>query len=127
VRGLAAIRKIQPVPQEFAAVLFEVPDASIHPVCFEVIDANAVMHARHFSSPSSGTLEDPVTGTASGVLGAYYREFVDRREQVVQPLIIEQGYEMGREGRVLAWANRNGVSYDVRIAGTACFVDQLTI
>ena len=127
VCGLAVMRKMQPVPQDFAAVLFEVPNASIHPICFEVVDTSTAMHARHFSSPSSGILEDPVTGTASGVLGAYYREYVDRSEQVAQPLIIEQGYEMGREGRVLAWAKRNGDNYDVHIAGTACFVDELIV
>ena len=30
------------------------------------------MHGRHFSSAYAGTIEDPVTGTASGVMGAYY-------------------------------------------------------
>jgi PhzF family phenazine biosynthesis protein len=125
VRGLSVMRKIQPQPADFAAVLHEVPNASIHPVCFEVIDANATMHARHFSSPGSGTFEDPVTGTASGVLGAFYRKFVNVSERIAQPIMIEQGYEMGREGCVLVWANPNTDSYDVQIAGTACFVEQL--
>ena len=43
------------------------PKASIHPFCLETYDSDSDMHARHFSSPSSGTIADAVTGTASGV------------------------------------------------------------
>jgi len=124
VSGLNVMRNLQAHPTKFAEVLFEVPAASIHPFCFEVIDPNSTFHARHFSSPTSGTVEDPVTGTASGVLGAYYREFVDKKETSAGPLVIEQGYEMGREGTVLVWTNRNADSYEVSIAGMACFVDE---
>jgi PhzF family phenazine biosynthesis protein len=85
------------------------------------------MHARHFSSPASGTLEDAVTGTASGVLGAYYRRFISRSERGKQPLIIEQGFEVGREGSVQVWATMHGEGYAVRIAGCACFVEELEI
>lgn len=127
VRNLDAMRNMQSQPTLFADVLSDMPGASIHPFCFEVIGTDADLHARHFSSPSSGTSEDPVTGTASGVLGAYYREFVNRERDAAQPLVIEQGYEMGREGRVLVWASKNADSYAVRIAGKACFVDEQTI
>lgn len=127
VRSLDVMRKLQPQPTAFADALFDRPEASIHPFCFEVQSIGADLHARHFSSPSSGTLEDPVTGTASGVLGAYYRKFVDANRDNSQPLVIEQGCEMGREGRVLVWAIKNGDSYAVRIAGNACFVDEQTI
>jgi PhzF family phenazine biosynthesis protein len=70
VRGLDAIRRMKPRTAEFPAVLAEMPGASIHPFCIETIDPAAQMRARHFSAPRSGTVEDPVTGTASGVLGA---------------------------------------------------------
>ena len=85
------------------------------------------MHARHFSTPSSGTVEDPVTGTASGVLGAYYREFVDGVWDGTSPLVVEQGIEIGRDGRVYVWALKNADRYEVRIAGTACFVEERTV
>jgi PhzF family phenazine biosynthesis protein len=105
------------------------PDASIHPFCLQTIDPHAGMHARHFSAPSSGTLEDAVTGTASGVLGAYYRRFIAAPGEVPQPLLIEQGYEMGREGTVQVWADvlPDSQDYAVRIAGTACFVKDVQV
>ncbi len=126
-RDLEVMRKMRPQPTIFADALSDMPDASIHPFCFDVLSTGTDLHARHFSSPSSGTLEDPVTGTASGVLGAYYREFVAAKKDTSQPLVIEQGCEMGREGRVLVWAIKNGDSYAVRIAGNACFVDKQVI
>jgi predicted PhzF superfamily epimerase YddE/YHI9 len=95
------------------------------------LDTNAMqavaasMHARHFSAPSSGAVEDPVTGTASGVLGAYYQEFVAKERCVSQPLVVEQGYEVGREGRVRVWVDRDKDGYLVRIGGSAVFAGEL--
>ncbi len=127
IKDLATMQRMHPSPAEFAAALTDMPDASIHPFCFESIDPRASMHARHFSSPASGTLEDAVTGTASGVLGAYYRRFTADRGDVEEPLIIEQGYEVGREGTVQVWTIQQGDSYAVRIAGSACFVRDIEI
>ncbi|MBC7983983.1 MAG: PhzF family phenazine biosynthesis isomerase [Candidatus Obscuribacterales bacterium] len=124
VRGLDAMRRMHPQVAMFAEVLADLPAASIHPFCLEAIEADVDMHARHFSAPGSGTLEDPVTGTASGVLGAYYREFIDKNGEDSQPLIVEQGYEMGRAGRVLVWVTKSTAGYNPRIAGTACFVEE---
>jgi PhzF family phenazine biosynthesis protein len=123
VRNLDAMRRMSPRPAEFAEALADLPQASIHPFCLEAIGPDVAAHARHFSAPDSGTLEDPVTGTGSGVLGAYYGEFVDKMRDSSQPLVIEQGYEMEREGEVLVWAVRNNDHYAVRIGGSACFVD----
>jgi PhzF family phenazine biosynthesis protein len=126
VRDLTVMQRMRPAPKQFAAALTDMPDASIHPFCLQTVLPRACMHARHFSSPTSGTLEDAVTGTASGVLGAYYRRFID--EQVAQPLIVEQGYEVGREGTVKVWARReDGDDYAVRIAGGARFVRNIEI
>jgi len=124
VRGLDAMWRMHPRPALFADVVADVPGASIHPFCTEVLGSGVDLHARHFSSPSSGTVEDPVTGTASGALGAYYREFIDSQYQAAAGLLIEQGYEIGREGHVRVWATPVGSQYAVRIAGTACFVEE---
>ena len=125
VRDLSVIRKMKPSNPDFPGILLEMPGASVHPFCLETIDPEAAMHARHFSSPRSGTIEDPVTGTASGVLGAYYREYI-RGSQDESFLIVEQGQEVGRNGRVKVWASKDGDSYAVRIAGTGCLVGALT-
>lgn len=127
IRDRAAMQRLRPIQAEFAAALCDKPDASIHPFCSETIDPHASMHARHFSSLGSGTLEDAVTGTASGVLGAYYRQFIDGSDGIEQPLVVEQGFEVGREGSVQVWAAGQGGSYAVRIAGRGCFVEDIKI
>ena len=106
-------------------MLAEMPGASLHPFCLETADPAAHMHARHFSSPRSGTVEDPVTGTASGVLGAYYVEFVTA--QAEPPLLVEQGQEVGRDGRVWVWAETRDQGGHVRVGGTGCFVREIPI
>ncbi len=125
VRSLCAIQRMTPETANFSEVLADMPEASIHPFCLEAIGMGVHMHARHFSPPSSGTIEDPVTGTASGVLGAYYQEFIAKRGDTLEPIIVEQGYEVHREGRVLVWAERVGNSYSVRIGGSAVFAGEL--
>lgn len=120
VTGLAAMRRMRPATAEFPSVLPEMPGASLHPFCLETIDPAARLHARHFSSPRSGTIEDPVTGTASGVLGAYYGRHID--PHVDWPLIVEQGQEIGRDGRVRVWVERRGDGLAVTVGGTGCFV-----
>src|SRR6267142_1316206 len=80
VHGLGTMRRMKPLTAEFPSVLAGRAGASIHPFCIETIHPDAHLHARHFSSPRSGTVEDPVTGTASGVLGAYHRAFIEAGE-----------------------------------------------
>lgn len=124
MRSLSAVQRIRPHTAEFSKALIDMPDASIHPLCLEAIGSGVHMHARHFSAPSSGTIEDPVTGTASGVLGAYYQEFIARQHEP-QPIIVEQGYEVGREGRVVVWAEKLADGYAVRIGGSAVLAGEI--
>ena len=67
VTSLAVCKKMKPNNIQFPSILNEKPNVSIHPFCFETYHPDANMHARHFSSPFSGTIEDPVTGTAISV------------------------------------------------------------
>jgi PhzF family phenazine biosynthesis protein len=127
VKSLEVMRRMRPYPDRFAAVLKEIPDASIHPFCFETIQPEATAHARHFSSPASVTLEDAVTGTASGVMGACFIQYVDGLTALKQPFVIEQGYEVNREGTVQVWASMYGDDISVRIAGNACFVKEIEV
>ncbi|MNI89904.1 putative isomerase YddE [compost metagenome] len=98
------------------------PTASIHPFCLETLDPAANMHARHFSSPYSGTTEDPVTGTASGVMGAYYATYI--QDAPVLELLIEQGQELGKDGRVQVTVT-NGEQ--IEITGTAVYVKSFEV
>jgi PhzF family phenazine biosynthesis protein len=126
IRHLSAFVKMKPDSSQFPNILLENPKASLHPFCFETRDSDSMMHARHFSSPYSGTTEDPVTGTASGVMGAYYLNYVDQEVNEIE-FIVEQGHEMGRDGRVQVKVSRYQQETDVRIRGTAVFVTEMSV
>ncbi len=102
-----SFRTMKPNNKHFPEVLKEMPKASVHPFCLETFDVNAHMHARHFSSPYSGTIEDPVTGTASGLMGAYYAKYMNNEADSPLNLLIEQGHEMGRDGRIYVTVKTN--------------------
>ncbi|MEK5055455.1 isomerase [Niallia circulans] len=126
IKELRVFSKMAVKNDLFPAILAEIPHASIHPFCLETYDVNAIMHGRHFSSPYSGTSEDPVTGTASGVMGAYYITYVDE-EWKNKTIVIEQGQEIGRDGRVSVIVSERNGQLDVEISGTAVFVKELKI
>ncbi|MCG7386827.1 PhzF family phenazine biosynthesis isomerase [Paenibacillus sp. ACRRY] len=126
IRTLDSFSKMKPESTEFPGILLENPKASLHPFSFEARDSEAMMHARHFSSPYSGTTEDPVTGTASGVMGAYYLAYVNREADQVK-FVVEQGHEIGRDGKVEVSVTREGDGMDVRVKGTAVFVREMNI
>ena len=127
VKNLKVMQTMIPATDQFENITTEIPGASIHPFCLETIDLHAQVHARHFSSPGSGTIEDAVTGTASGVLSAYYHQFIKALDASEQPLVIEQGYEVGREGIVHVWTSLQGDDHIVSIAGNACFAGDIEI
>lgn len=80
---------------------------------------------RHFSSAFSGTIEDPVTGTASGAMGAYYAKYIEPKEQI--KLLIEQGQEMNKDGKVLVSVTKKDKIFEVKITGQAVFVQEFEV
>lgn len=122
IKELKAFEKMKPNTKDFPTILKEMPKASVHPFCMETFDPQATMHARHFSSPYSGTIEDAVTGTASGVMGAYYGKYIMKNEYDSLHLIVEQGQEIGKDGRVFVKASKNNESFDIEITGNAVHV-----
>nr|WP_269668186.1 PhzF family phenazine biosynthesis isomerase [Staphylococcus gallinarum] len=127
VKSLSVMQQMKPQTAKFPDVVTEMPKVSIHPLCFETYDAKADMHGRHFSSPYSGTVEDPVTGTASGVMGVYYAKFVDQESQDTYQFVVEQGQEIDKDGRVLVNIKISDNHYNVQITGTAVYVDTMEI
>lgn len=109
--------QMTPHTQQFPTAMTEKPNCSIHPILLGAIDPSHQMHGRHFSSITSGVVEDPVTGTASGVMGGYYLTYLSDAPSA--HLLIEQGNEMGLEGTVHVYAQREGNQIAVSIAGTA--------
>lgn len=124
IRNLEAFKKMKPNNKIFPSILKEMPKTSIHPFCLETYDPDAHMHARHFSSPYSGTVEDAVTGTASGVMGAYYAKYLNSSSDQCLHLIVEQGQEMGRDGRVKVTVSKN---QEVEITGNAVYVNEFDV
>ncbi|PEE40829.1 PhzF family phenazine biosynthesis protein [Bacillus pseudomycoides] len=129
IKTLDAFQRMKPNNEEFPSILKEVPKASIHPLCLETYDEVAHMHGRHFSSPYSGTIEDSVTGTASGVMGAYYAKFLKQDFDGEMTLIVEQGQEMNKDGRIAVYVTKNQKddSLQIEISGTAVYVNEFQI
>lgn len=128
VKSLDACKRMKPDNTRFPHVLPEMPHVSIHPFCMETYDQTADMHARHFSSPYSGTVEDPVTGTASGVMGAYFVTCIEpETTDGPRSFVIEQGQEIDRDGRVHVTVTPNQASFQVEITGTAVFVKEMIV
>ena len=125
IRSLAAFQRMRPDNARFPNLLRELPRASVHPFCAETYDPAARFHARHFSSPYSGTIEDPVTGTASGVMGAYVLRYLSAA--ATEAMVVEQGHEAGRDGRVTVRAWREGSRIEAEITGTAVAAGTATV
>ncbi|GEQ04119.1 hypothetical protein SCO02_25600 [Staphylococcus ureilyticus] len=85
------------------------------------------MHARHFSSPFSGTTEDPITGTASGVMGAYFLKYIENKLDKPLSLIVEQGQEIGKDGKVMVKVTPDDKEWNVQIVGTAVYVQTFNV
>jgi len=127
IKKLKAFLKMKPQNNIFPAVLTEKPRTSVHPFCFETYDTEADMHARHFSSPYSGTVEDSVTGTASGVMGVFYATYIKKDFDKTLTLTIEQGQEVGKDGRVIVRVTKVPADYEVEILGTAVYVKEFEL
>ncbi|WP_301107541.1 PhzF family phenazine biosynthesis protein [Sporosarcina sp.] len=128
IKELEAFKRMRPDNQQFPSILKEMPKASLHPFCLQTYDKQADMHARHFSSPYSGTVEDAVTGTASGVIGVYFIEYIkhDKFDGTLD-LVVEQGLEIDKDGRVMVRVSKSDDSYDVEITGNAVFVKDFDV
>jgi len=129
IKNLDACERMKPKNEAFPSVLKEIPNASIHPVCLETYDEQVQMHGRHFSSAYAGTIEDPVTGTASGVMGAYYATYLEKDFDRELELIVEQGQEINKDGRVMVYVTKDveNDNLQIDIAGKAVYVKEFEI
>lgn len=129
VKNLDACERMRPNNKVFPSLLKEIPNASIHPVCLETYDEQAQMHGRHFSSAYAGTIEDPVTGTASGVMGAYYAMYLKKDFDHEMELIVEQGQEMHKDGCITVYVTKDveNEKLQIDIAGTAVYVKEFEV
>lgn len=125
IRNLDAFLRMKPDNRRFKEILTQMPTASMHPICLETFEKTCTMHGRHFSASHSGTVEDPVTGTASGVMGAYYMSYIEPSDQT--EILIEQGNEIGRKGIVRVYAEKKNSLINVNISGKAVYMRDISI
>jgi PhzF family phenazine biosynthesis protein len=59
-------------------------------------------------------------------MGAYYLEYMNSGMDQTH-FVVEQGHEIGRDGKVHVSVVRNGQDMDVRIRGTAVFVEEMKV
>ncbi|MDG0820191.1 PhzF family phenazine biosynthesis isomerase [Staphylococcus equorum] len=124
IKSLDIFNKMEPNNRVFSSILNEIPNASVHPFCLESYYEEADMHGRHFSSTFSGTIEDPVTGTASGVMGAYFAKYIKKECDMPINLIVEQGQEMNKDGHMIVNVAENN---EIEITGNAVYVKEIDI
>lgn len=124
IKSLDIFNKMEPNNKVFSSILNEIPNASVHPFCLESYYEEADMHGRHFSSTFSGTIEDPVTGTASGVMGAYFAKYIKKECDMPINLIVEQGQEMNKDGQMIVNVAENN---EIEITGNAVYVKEIDI
>ncbi|RQH03389.1 PhzF family phenazine biosynthesis protein [Natrarchaeobius oligotrophus] len=87
---------------EMAAIehLTDAVDATgIYLCTFDALEAESTLHGRMFA-PGAGVPEDPVTGTASGAVGAYLDHFGAFDDDMPDELRLEQGHYVDRPGLV---------------------------
>ncbi|MGE8203626.1 PhzF family phenazine biosynthesis protein [Heyndrickxia sp. NPDC080065] len=126
ILDINVFKQMKPETACFPEILKEMPESSVHPFCFNALSKDADLHARHFSSPYAGTIEDPVTGTASGVMGAYIAKYVKQKCKEKYDLVVEQGQEIGKDGRVIVHVDAEE-EISIAISGTAVFVQKIII
>lgn len=125
IKNRDAFLRMNPDNKRFKEILTQIPTASIHPICLQTFDKTCTMHGRHFSASHSGTVEDPVTGTASGVMGAYYISYIEPSDQA--EILVEQGNEMGRKGIVRVYVEKRNSIINVSISGKAVYMRDIFI
>jgi PhzF family phenazine biosynthesis protein len=98
VNFLEHLSGMAPEDDAVEALCEAVGATGVYAFTFDTLDADATLHGRTFA-PLAGVSEDPVTGTASGAVGAYLRQF-GAFDGMPEELRLEQGHFLDRPGTV---------------------------
>lgn len=113
VNFLEHVGNIDPDHAAIEVLCREVDATGVYAFTFDTLGAESTLHGRMFA-PLAGVPEDPVTGTASGAMGAYLREFDAFDGDLPEEMRFEQGHFLDRPGKV-----RVQVGESVRVGGRA--------
>lgn len=97
VRSREAIGRAQPDSQRLYQQLRSVDGQGCYLFSLDTVDPLAAAYTRFFN-PTEGIVEDPATGTAAGPLACYLARY--GRINSEGTFTIEQGYDLGRPGRI---------------------------
>ena len=119
VRSLHVLERLRPDMKALVDLAAAGDYFSLHVFAPEGYAPEAKAHARHFA-PAAGIAEDPVTGSASGGMGAY----LVRYGLVHTPaFMVEQGHIIGRPGTVYLEVDGEDEAISaVRVGGQAVTV-----
>jgi len=117
VRSLAAVARARPGNAPWT----ENGGPATYLYTREVVETGAAFHARMFAG-GWGIPEDPATGSAAAAFAGVVLAF-DRLAEGEHALVIEQGFEMGRQSRiVLGFEVQGGSLRSASIGGSAVIV-----
>jgi PhzF family phenazine biosynthesis protein len=97
VNFLAAISGLSPDMAAVEALTEELDVTGVYAFSFDALAADSTLHGRMFAS-GAGVDEDPVTGTASGAVGAYLRAVEAFDGDLPAEMVFEQGHFVDRPG-----------------------------
>ncbi len=108
VNFLAALSGAEPNLDAIEALTAEFDATGLYAFTFDALEGDSTLHGRMFA-PAVGIDEDPVTGTASGAVGAYLREIEAFDGELPEEMVFEQGHFLDRPGRVRVRARTDPV------------------
>ncbi|PSQ34117.1 PhzF family phenazine biosynthesis protein [Halobacteriales archaeon SW_12_69_24] len=108
VNFLEAISGLSPDMAAVEALTDEFEVTGVYAFSFDTLDAESTLHGRMFA-PGAGVDEDPVTGTASGAVGAYLRGIEAFDGELPEEMTFEQGHFVDRPGHVRVRARSDPV------------------
>lgn len=111
---LSTLGDADPDDAALRALCDDVGAEGVYAFTFDTLGADATLHGRAFCAPL-GIHEDPVTGTASGAVGAYLDRVGAFGSDLPDEMTFEQGHYVDRPGEVRVRVDGD----DVRVGGTA--------
>lgn len=115
VRSLAQLHRMDPDPEDTAAVCRQFDAVGVHLFSFET-EGEAAAHCRNFA-PHLGIVEEAATGTSTGALSCYLQKYCGMGSE---DLIFEQGYALNSPSEIrVKLSVSDGRVSRVRVGGTA--------
>lgn len=119
IKSYDVLKNIKPDFDEVKNICNKIDSGSFFLFSFETLNEDSLYHARCFA-PVYGVNEDPVTGTANGVVTSYLK---NNKKITDGAYICEQGDIIGRPGRVYVEL-KNDV---VKVGGKAKIIEEKEI